>query len=184
MLDWLEFASHYGLIDIFFGIGIPAVLWSVIRKRFPKNYPYLHVSASILDNSVSIPPNHKNLPSIVFSLSNCGSSNFYIARAYFLPEKRDWRSLFFGKKTALKVHPDSDKIADKRNAFELKFATDNPSIFTHFETIIRPGHENKKRTWLALSEPLTNDLIQQRNCGTLYIEYATKDYHGVHKTII
>lgn len=180
MIKYLEIASKFGLIDIFFGIGIPAFLWNLIRKRAPRNYPYLHISVSN-EFVVSIPPNHKNLPSIVFSISNSGNSNFYIARAYFLPTRSNWRTLFLPRKTYVKVHPYSDRIADKNNAFELKFTSEEPNIFTEYETIIRPGHENKKQTWLALSEPLMMDMILNRDCGTLYIEYATREFQGVHK---
>lgn len=180
MWHLLEFGSKFGLIDIFFGIGIPAFLWSMIRKQAPRNYPYLHVSVSSGSN-VSIPPNQVNIPSISFSISNSGSSNFYIARAYFLPIKRSWKTKFLPTKTYLKVHPYSDRIADKSNAFELKFLGKESNLFTEYETIIRPGHENRKQTWLALAEPLVTEMIINRDCGTLFIEYATKDYQGVHK---
>ena len=180
MFEFLKSASDYGLIDIFFGIGIPAFLWSLIRKRAPRNYPYLHVSVSE-GHSDFIPPNHQNLCAIIFSISNSGNSNFYIARAYFIPTRSSWITLFLAIKTPIKVHPFSDKIADKNNAFELKFISDDPIIFTEYETIIRPSHKNRKQTFLALTEPLTLEMIQNRNCGTLYIDYATREFQGTHK---
>ncbi len=180
MLEFLKIASNYGIIDIFFGIGIPAFLWRIIWLNKTKNYPFLHISISN-EFLVEISPNYKNLPSIFFSISNSGSSNFYIARAYFLPEQRRWYTLFFSTNTNLKIHPTSDRIADKNNAFELKFKGEDRNYFTEYEAIVRPGHHNRKHTWLALAEPVTENMIKTRNCGMLFIEYATKEFQGVHK---
>ena len=35
-------------------------------------------------------------------------------------------------------------------------------------------------TWLALEQPIEQRMIDNRNCGILYIEYATQTKQGKH----
>ncbi len=80
--------------------------------------------------------------------------------------------------TKLKVNPKSAKIAD-RQAYELKFS-DGDLALTDLETLLRPRAQVGTKTWLALSEPVRQEQIDKRVCGTLYIEYATNKKSGLH----
>ncbi len=182
ILNKLEWLARYGFIDIIFGLGVISFLVSLIKKTFPTNYEHLHVSVS-LGGSVSIPPDIKVNQSFRIQLSNSGQTNFYIARAYFCANQREWWTLWlWNKSTGLNVHPGPDRIADKNNAFELKFTDQQPNDFTQYEALIRPGHSHRQTTWLPLAQPITQKLIDNRNCGTLYIEYATQKRQGVHRS--
>lgn len=179
-MELLATLSKYGIIDIFFGVGIPTFLWALLIKKFPKNFNRLHVSISN-GPVVQIPPKGENSTSMKISLRNSGGTNLYVARAYFKTSQKKWYSLFlWNHKTELSVHPSSDRIADKGNAFELKFCGEPPKYFTEFEVLIKPGGMNGVWTWLALSKPISDAQISEKGCGTLYIEYATQDYQGLH----
>lgn len=179
MLSILEWLARYGIIDIIFGLGVVTLIWRLIRKLFPSNYDHLHVTINSGD-PVSI-QNVSAEYSIVFNIRNTGHTNFYIARAYFHPKQRCFKKLWLGWGTTnLHVRPESDRIADKDNAFELKFQGQQPNCFEDYEALVRPGHSNGITTWLALEEPIVNELIQNRRCGMLYIEYATAGKQGVH----
>ena len=179
-MELLANLSKYGIIDIFFGVGIPTFLWALLVKKFPKNFNRLHVSISE-GPIVQIPPKGEKLNSMKISLRNSGSTNLYVARAYFKSSQKKWFTLFlWDHKTELGVHPASDRIADKGNAFELKFSGEPPYYFTEFEVLIKPGGLNGVWTWLALSIPISDSQISEKRSGTLYIEYATQDFQGLH----
>lgn len=185
ILTTLEWLAKYGFIDIFFGIGVIGVISSLaklIRKSFPINHEDLHIDIS-QGGPVSIPPDIITQQSFNIQLSNSGKFNIYIARAYFLAKQRVWWTLWFwNKPTELAVHPGSHRITKKGNAFELKFSYAKQNIFEEHETLLRwKSDTNKQSTWLALSQPVAQQLINNRTCGTLYIEYATLDKRGVHK---
>jgi hypothetical protein len=180
LLDALERLTKYGLIDIFFGVGVISFLGGLIKKAFPTNYEHLHISIA-RGGPVSIPPGIRLSQSFQIQLSNAGQVNLYIARAYFQAKQRQWWTLWlWNKHTELHIHPRSDRIIDK-DAFELKFPAQQPNYFTEYEALIRPGHSNRQITWLALEEPIRQQLINRRVCGTLYVEYATSNKQGVHK---
>lgn len=179
--DILEWSAKYGVIDIILGLGVLSFLGKLIRKAFPANYEHLHISVS-LGGPVSILPNITAQQSFLIQLSNAGQTNLYIARAYFRARQRKWWTLWFwDRPTRLHVHPNSDRIADKDNAFELKFTGQQPNFFTEYEALVRPGHANRQVTFLALEQPIEQHLIDNRNCGVLYVEYATSNKQGVHK---
>lgn len=82
MLETLSELSKYGFIDIFFGLGIPAVIWGLIRKRFSRNYEFLHISV-FKEGSAEIPRSQEILPILRIQLSNAGGSNILIASGAF-----------------------------------------------------------------------------------------------------
>lgn len=162
-------------------IGIISYVVKLIRKGFPSNYEHLHISAS-QGGTVYIPPNITCQHSFFIQLSNAGQTNIYIARAYFQPKQRVWWTLWlWNRGTQLHVHPRSDRIADKGNAFELKFSGERQNLFTEYETLIPSGHNHRQTTWLALEQLVGQRLIDSRKCGVLYVEYATSNKQGVHK---
>lgn len=178
-METLKWLSEYGLIDIFFGLGVVGFIAGLIRKVLPSNYEHLHTSV-ISGGPVTIQTGPVN-NSIQFHLRNVGQANFYIARAYFRAGRRSSWKLWLGwRRTPLRVHPDSARIAEKKNAFELKFSGQQPLFFTEYEALVRPGSSNSQATWLALEDPLPPELIESRNCGVLYIEYATNAKQGIH----
>jgi len=169
------------IVNLLANIGIIGYAAKLIRKGFPSNYEHLHISAS-QGGAVFIPPNITCQQSFSIQLSNAGQANIYIARAYFQSKQRVWWTLWlWNRDTNLRVHPRSDRIADKDNAFELKFPNSQPSLFTDYETLIRPGHNNRQTTWLALEEPIEQRFIDGRKCGVFYIEYATSNKQGIHR---
>jgi len=179
MLNTLEWLAKYGFIDIIFGLGITGILWKFLRRFVPSNYPHLHVQL-LPGPTVAIRGQRINT-TIRVDIRSSGANNIYIARAYFRPKLRPgWLLWLKPWPTKLKVHPASDRIADK-DAYELKFQGDHPRGFTEYEALVRPGHENGVWTWLALAEAASGEMIQERKCGDLYIEYATSDYQGIHK---
>ncbi len=180
MLDTLEWLSKYGLIDIFFGLGVVSIIARLVYKVLPSNYDHLHIDASI-GGKVSIPRVGEVEHSFSVSIRNSGQSNLYIARAYFRPRFRRWWSLWLKRtNTSLKVHPQSYRIANK-DAFEVKFSSNN-SGFTEYETLVKPGDSRSGvTTWLPLSEAVAQENINKRRCGILYVEYATQGKQGVHK---
>ena len=179
MLNTLEWLAKYGFIDIFFGIGVTGLLWKYLHRFLPSNYPHLHVDLS-REPVVTIRGQKINT-AIRIDIRSAGASNFHIARAYFRAKLRPWWLLWlWPRPTKLKVHPASDRIADK-DAYELKFQGDLPGGFTEYEALVRPGHQNGAWTWLALTEAASDDIIRERKCGNLYIEYATAGYQGIHK---
>ena len=183
ILEFLEKLAKYGIIDIIFGIGVIGFIVKLIRRAFPTNYDHLHVNISI-GGAVFIPGPGKVLNSINFQLANAGQTNFYVARAYFRAKQRPWWTLWlFPLKTKTIVHPASARIMDK-DAFELKFIGNQPQYFTDFETLIRPGSSNSQLTFLAVEQPLQQSLIDNRRCGTIYIEYAVSGQQGIHRTRI
>jgi hypothetical protein len=181
ILGTLEWMSKYGIFDILTILGVFTFLGNMVRKGFPSNYEHLHISVS-QGGPVFIPPNI-NLPqSFSIQLSNAGQTNVYVARAFFKTRQRVWWTLWlWDRTTQLRVHPRSDRIADKDNAFELKFTGERPNLFTEYETLIPAGHNHRRTTWLALEEPVDQRLIDVRKCGVLYVEYATSNKQGVHK---
>ena len=183
ILKWLETLAKYGIIDIVFGIGVIGFIGRLISRAFPTNYDHLHVNVFI-GGAVSIPGPGNVQNSLNITLSNSGQSNFYLARAYFRAKQRRWWLLWLRPvETNIKIHPASARIVDK-DAFELKFTGNQPQYFTEFETLIRPGSSNGQTTWLALEQPLQQRLINKRQCGVLYIEYAVAGQQGIHRTRI
>jgi len=180
LLDKLEWMARYGFIDILFGIGVFGLIGHLISKVLPSNYKHLHVNVSP-GGPVTIPRANKVPQSIEFHVRNSGPANFYIARAYFRPKQRRWFLLWAKESnTLLRVHPQSDRITDL-DAFELKFPGQDPQYFTEYEALIRPGHQNGITTWLALESQVSQDLINKRRCGVLFIEYATLGKQGKHR---
>lgn len=178
-MEALRWLAEYGLIDIFFGIGVVSLITGFIRKFLPSNYEHLHTSVSA-GGPMTIQTGPVS-QSIQFHVRNAGLTNFYIARAYFRSERRSPWKLWLGwQRTPLRVHPDSARIAEKDNAFELKFTGQQSQFLTDLEALVRPGSNNSQTTWLALADPLPSELIQSRNCGVLYIEYATQGKQGTH----
>jgi len=179
LLNNLEWLARYGFIDIIFGIGVIGFIVRLLRKNFPSNYENLHVDVSN-SGPVTI-PGAKVGHSLIISLRNSGLTNFYIARAYFRPKLRRWWCLWLKRiPTKLRVHPNSDRISSK-DAIELKFQGRLQSIFNEYETLVRPGHDEVQSTWLPLMQPVQQEEIENRQCGVLYIEYATKDKQGIHR---
>jgi len=180
ILDTLEWLARYGFIEIFFGIGTVGLLWRMLHRFVPSNYRYLHVDISS-GSSVTIRGETINT-AVRIDIRSSGSTNFYIARAYFRPTLRPWWLFWlFPRPTRLKVHPESDRIAD-RDAYELKFQEgQRPGGFTEYEALVRPGHANGEWTWLALTEAASKEMIRKRLCEVLYIEYATAGHQGIHR---
>ena len=178
-METLKWLAEYGLIDIFFGLGVVGMLAGLMRKVLPSNYEQLHTSV-VAGGPMTIQTGPVG-NSIQFQIKNAGTTNFYIARVYFRAERRSPKKLWLGwRKTPLRVNPDSARIAEKKNAFELKFLGQQAQFLTDLEALIRPGSSNSQTTWLALEEPLPAELIESRNCGILYIEYATQGKQGTH----
>jgi hypothetical protein len=178
LLNFLEKLAKYGIIDIIFGIGVVGFLVRLIQKVMPSNYEHLHINVSI-GGPVSIPGAGQVEQSISFILNNAGQTNFYVARAYFRPKFRRWWFLWLKRTpTNVIIHPRSFRIAGK-DAFELKFQGEHP-WFSDYETLVRPGRSGGQPTWLALEQPMHQSDIDNRNCGVLYIEYATTGKQGVH----
>ena len=179
MLDILEWLAKYGIFDLVFGLGVISLLARFIKRVLPSNCDHLHVDVFV-GGPVTI-PRVGNLPhSFRISLRNAGQTNLYIARAYFRPKFRRWWSLWLRRSsTGLKVHPQSYRIADK-DAFELKFSGGQDS-FTEYEALVRPGDSKQDvTTWLPLGEAASQEDIDKRRCGVLYVEYATTGKQGVH----
>jgi len=180
VLSKLEWLSKYGLIDIIFGIGVISFIFRIIKKAFPSNFEYLHIDVAIGD-SVSIPRAGKLDNSLIIRFRNAGYKNIYIARVYFQSKLRTWWTLWLFKlPTRLKVHPQAYRIIDK-DAFEVKFNNDNNGT-TEYDTFLKPGSSNKgKSSWIPLEEPVTQNIINDRKCGVLFIEYATQGKQGIHR---
>jgi hypothetical protein len=45
-MDTLKWLAEYGLIDIFFGLGVVGFIATLIRRVLPSNYEYLHTSVA------------------------------------------------------------------------------------------------------------------------------------------
>lgn len=180
MLKTLEWLAKYGFIDIIFGIGVVGFIARLVAKAFPSNYDHLHVHVS-RGGPVSIPRAGQLNHSLSILIRNAGQTNFYIARAYFRAKQRSWKTLWLVRhKTDLTVHPEAYRITDK-DAFELKFPCNSSTGFTDYETLVRPGPSNNGvTTWLPLTDEVSQDDIDNRTCGVLYIEYATSGKQGVH----
>ena len=179
MLDTLEWLAKYGFIGIIFDLVVVGLLWRFLRRFLPSNYPHLHVGLST-GPAVNIRDKPINT-TVRIDIRNSGATNFYIARAYFRPKLRRWWLLWlYSCPTKLNVHPASDLIADK-DAYELKFQDQRPGGFTEYEALVRPGHEKGVMTWLALTDAASADMIQKRQCGTLFMEYAASGHQGIHK---
>jgi hypothetical protein len=179
MLETLEWLAKYGFIDIIFGVGIFGLAWKFLRKFVHSNYSHLHVSLSRGDQMQIHGEDVDS--SIRIDIRNSGSTNFYIARAYFKEKLRPWWLLWFLPiKTKLKVHPSSDRISDK-DAYELKFSGSTLGGLTEYEALVTPGHGNGVTTFLALTENAADEIIQNRKCGVLYIEYAVSGKQGIHR---
>lgn len=178
-METLKWLAEYGLIDIFFGLGVVGLIAGLIRKVLPSNYAHLHTNVAA-GGPITIQTGPVG-NSIQFHIKNAGTANFYIARAYFRSERRSPWKLWLGwRRTPLRVHPDSGRIAEKDNAFELKFCGQQPQFLTDLEALVQPGSSNSQTTWLALEAPLPSELVESRNCGVLYIEYATQGKQGTH----
>jgi len=180
MLETLEWLTKYGFIEIFFGLGVVGLLARLIRKVLPSNYDHLHVDV-FGSGPVTIPRVTDTIPhSFSIALRNAGNTNLYVARAYFRPKLRRWWSLWLRRSpTRLKVHPKAYRIIDK-DAIELKFSG-GQNNFTEYETLVRPGASTQAvTTWLPLSEAANQEDINKRQCGVLYVEYATWGKQGVH----
>lgn len=177
MLQTLEWLARYGIIDIFFGVGVIGFVAHLIRKVVPSNCEHLHVDV-YMGGPVEIPRAGKLDHSFVIALRNAGQVNLYVARAYFRPKLRRWWSLWLLRTpTSLKVHPKSYRIADK-DAFELKPAEEHEG-FTRYETLVRPGDSRSGVvTWLPLVKSANQEDIERRRCGVLYVEYATRGKQG------
>jgi hypothetical protein len=178
ILDRLEWFTKYGFTEMVFGFGVIAFLARIVRKAFPMNYDHLHISVSP-GGAVSI-PGAAGQQSIVFTLSNAGQTNVYVARAFFRSKLRRWWWLWLKRTpTKLRVHPLSAKIAHK-DAFELKFQGPQQPLFSSYEAYLPPGTVGAQITWLALEQRVQQVEIENRRCGVLYIEYATSGKQGVH----
>lgn len=180
MLETLEWLAKYGFIDIIFGLGVVSLLWRILRKYLPSNYAQLHINLSIgpvLNIRGEVIPT-----TVQFNIRNSGTKNFYIARAYFRPKIRPWWLLWLCPiSTKLKVHSASDRISEK-DAYELKFTNQNLGQgLTEYESLVKPGHGNGVVTVLALSQKVSDETIQNRLCGKIYIEYAVAGQQGVHR---
>lgn len=177
-LETLEWLTKYGFIDIFFGIGVIGIVLGLVRRIVPANYDQLHIDA--VNGAAYAIPGADNVPnSLMFRLSNAGQTNIFITRCYFKAAIRPWFFLWLVPlSTRTKVHPLSRKITHK-NAFELKFEGNSPG-FSNYEAMIKPGNSSGISTFLALSEPVGQDVFNERNCGTIYVEYATSGKRGIH----
>lgn len=180
MLSTLEWLARYGFIDIIFGVGILGLVADFVRRAFPRKCDHLHVDVCA-GGPVTIPRAGQVQNSFTINLRGAGTTNIYVARAYFKTRIRRWWSLWLLKTaTKLKVHPKSFRIAHK-DAFELKFANSSTTPFTAYETLITPGSSaSGTSTWLPLEEAVDSDLIQKRSCGILVVEYATSGRQGTH----
>jgi hypothetical protein len=177
VLSIFEWLAKYGFIDIIFGLGVMGFLARLIQKVRPSNYDHFHIDASV-GGPVAIPRAGNVNDSFSITIRNAGQTNIYIARAYFRPTLRHWKSLWLLRTpTRLKIHPQSSRIADK-DAFELKFA--QAESFTEYEALVKPGSSNGVSTWLPLEQSTNQEDINKRQCGKIYIEYATAGRQGVH----
>ena len=168
ILETLETLSKYGIIDIVFGFGIIGLLLRGLRKYFPQNIEALHVHVQNVDIQVSNDLERYNTALGIF-ISNSGTSNIYIARAFFRPYSK--RFIFLKRYTELKIYPKAFKSAF-HNAYEIKFGKG----WWEFDILIKPN--NREMTYLPLSEPAKESVIKNRKCGTVILEYATAGKSG------
>lgn len=179
VLTKLEWLAKYGFIDIIFGVGVTGLAWRLIRRVIPNNLDGIDVNLS-QGGAVTI-LGQRVEQSLTIEIGNSSGKNCYIGRAYFSATQRRWWTLWLKRSsTRLRVYPKSKRITAKK-AFELKFPGQNMQFLSEYETIIRPGHTNVQSTFLALEEPVSQDIIEARCCGVLYLEYATSDTQGVHR---
>ncbi len=180
ILELLEWLTKYGFIDIIFGLGVVSLLWRILRKYLPSNYPLLHIN---LSRGPVLKIRGEDIPTTVqINIRNSGLNNFYIARAYFRPKLRPfWLLWLYPMPTQLKGHPASDRISEK-DAYELKFQVQNQAQgLTEYEALVKPGHDNGVMTALALTQEASAEMIQNRSCGKIYIEYAVAGQQGIHR---
>lgn len=170
MLKWLEWLAKYGIIDIIFGVGIISLVIRFLHRFFPRNLDHLHVH--VQRSQISSHSQHENYDNVLgIFISNSGTMNIYIAMAFFRPYSR--KAFFLKRRTKLNINPCAFKSA-AHNAYEIKFGEQ----WYDFDVIIKPGQ--RAFTYLPLSEPVNQNLIDTRECGSILLEYATAGKSGRH----
>lgn len=170
LLDTLEWAAKYGLIDIVFGIGITGLVVRGLRRYLPRNLDSLHVH--VQHQKVSAHNEFEDYEhSLGVFIANAGTNNVYIARAFFRPYYRKF--FFLKKRSKLPIYPKAFKSA-AHNAYEIKFGNQ----WYEYDVIIKPG--GREFTYLPLSSPPDERVLSRRECGTIAIEYATAGKSGIH----
>ena len=185
LLETLEWLTKYGFLEIFFGLGVLGLVAKLVHKVVPSNCNFLDVHTAA-GGPVTIPGAIGQLHlqhSFTIDLRNVGPMNIYVGKAYFRPKRRRWWTLWLGRRrTPLRVHPQAFRIVSK-DAFALGFEAPGQQVqhvFTDFETLLRPVPGSTVRTWLPLTAAADQREIEKRNCGVLYVEYATREGQGIH----
>lgn len=166
IMDILEYLSKYGLIDIFFGIGILGIVSRLVSRVIPSNLDELHVNADFVV---------QNTPLMFVQIANAGRKNIYISRAYFKPRPHRWP--FSKNKHALALSLRGNFRNLSLNFYELRFGTEGSR---EYDCLVKPGHDKKVSTGLQLdSLPRITETGAGR-FGKIVIEYATYGKQGRH----
>jgi len=162
-MDTLEYWAKYGLIDIFFGIGVLGIISRLVSRVIPSNLDELHVSADFVA---------QNTPLLFVQIANAGGKNIYISRAYFKPRPHSW---LFKNKHVLAPSLRGNFWNLTLNFYELKFGSEGTR---EYDSLVKPGQ--KVATGLQLdSLPQTTETGAGR-FGKIVIEYATYGKQGRH----
>jgi hypothetical protein len=164
-MDTLKFLAEYGLLDIFFGIGVLGFIYKLFIKVVPANLDELHVNADF-------PLQQQAL--FFVQLSNAGAKNIYISRAYFKPKKR--RFFFFKNKYALTPEIRRNYTNLSQGFYELRFGENQKE----YDILIKPGYENKAATGFGISTTPSSQSLGDGNFGKIVIEYSTYGKQGRH----
>ena len=167
-MDTLEYCSKYGLIDIFFGIGVLGIVSRLVSRIVPSNLDDLHVSADfVLQNNFLL----------FVQISNAGGKNIYISRAYFKP--KTYSRFFFKNKHVLAYSQRGSFWNLTLNFYELRFGAGT----REYDCLLKPGYEHKVATGLQL-DSLPQEKTGAGMFGKVVIEYATYGKQGRHEVPI
>jgi hypothetical protein len=170
ILNTLEWAARYGIIDIVFGLGIVGLVLRGLRRYIPRNLDNLHIH--VQSQELHANDFHEQYDHVLgIFIANSGTTNVYIARAFFRPTYRVF--LFFKRSTKLPIYSKAFKSAAHK-AYEIKFGRQ----WYEYDVIIKP--EQREFSYLPLSKSVDETIIKNRQCGTLVIEYATAGKSGIH----
>lgn len=165
IMEYLEWLSKYGFIDIFFGIGVLSVVYRMFIKIVPRNLDDLSINVDFAEQNGNV---------LFIQIANTGGKNIYISHAYFKP--RTHKFYYFRQKTIIEFTEKANFYSLNHKHYEVRF----PPNLQNYDVLIKPGFVNKISTGLAINNRPDNSLIGKGRFGKLIIEYSTYGKQGHH----